>query len=328
MELRHLRYFQAVAEEGHVTRAAERLGIQQPPLSQQIKALESELNLQLFKRLPRGMALTEAGRSFLTDTEVILAQVSNARARAERTARGEQGVVSIGFTSSALFHPIIPNTIRIYRERYPLIKLVLEELGTTELIDGLQNELIDAAFVRSPVPDPEGLTIYPVLEEPMLAALPDNHPYAAAPNCTKDDVKGDTKDGIKDRGLTIDQLAKEPLILYRRREGAGLYDVVFSAYHKAGFVPQVVQEAPRILSTLNLVAAGLGYTIVPQSLCQVQIQGVAYRPIKKETGLIAPINLATRSAPHAAVRHFIDLVKKEARSIGGGEVSELRSYPR
>jgi DNA-binding transcriptional LysR family regulator len=314
MELRHLRYFQAVAEEGHVTRAAERLGIQQPPLSQQIQALEAELNLQLFKRLPRGMELTEAGRSFLADTEVILSQVANARARAERTARGEQGIVSIGFTSSALFHPIIPNTIRLYRERYPLIKLVLEELGTTELIDGLRSESIDAAFIRSPVTDPHGLMILPVLEEPMLVALPDNHPYVTMPS----ESKGNTKDG----GLTIDTLTKEPLILYRRREGAGLYDVVFSAYHKAGFVPQVVQEAPRILSTLNLVAAGLGYTIVPESLCQVQIQGVTYRPIEKETGLIAPINLATRNAPHAAVRRFIDLVKTEARSIGGRELSE------
>jgi len=310
MELRHLRYFQAVAEEGHVTRAAERLGIQQPPLSQQIRALETELNLQLFKRLPRGMELTEAGRSFLADTEVILAQVSKARARAQRTARGEQGVVSIGFTSSALFHPMIPNTIRVFRERYPLINLVLEELGTVELIDGLRNERIDVAFIRSPAPDPHGLNIHPLLEEPMLVALPDNHPYAVPPS--------DKNDG----GLTIDELAKEPLISYRSRAGAGFYDAIFSAYHKAGFVPQVVQEAPRILSTLNLVAAGLGYTIVPESLCQVQIEGVAYRSFEKETELIAPINLATRTVPHAAVRHFTDLVRKEARTIGVGEGRE------
>lgn len=308
MELRHLRYFLAVAEEGHVTRAAARLGIQQPPLSQQIQALESELNLQLFKRLPRGMELTEAGRSFLTDTQAILAQVSEARARAQRTARGEQGTVSIGFTSSALFHPMIPNAIRIFREHYPLINLDLEELGTVELIDGLRNERIDAAFIRSPAPDPHGLNIHPLLEEPMLVALSDNHPYAVPPS------------DANDCDLTIDKLAKEPLILYRRRAGAGLYDAIFSAYHKAGFVPRVVQEAPRILSTLNLVAAGLGYTIVPESLCQVQIQGVAYRSIEKEIELIAPINLATRAVPHAAVRHFTDLVRKEARSIGVRDV--------
>lgn len=310
MELRHLRYFLAVAEEGHVTRAAERLGIQQPPLSQQIQALESELNLQLFKRLPRGMELTEAGRSFLADTRNILAQVSKAQARAQRTARGEQGVISIGFTSSALFHPVIPNSIRIFRERYPLINLVLEELGTVELIDGLRSESIDIAFIRSPAPEPRGLNIHPLLEEPMLVALPDNHPYAVPPS------------GADDAGLTIDKLAKEPLILYRRRAGAGLYDAIFAAYHKAGFVPQVVQEAPQILSTLNLVAAGLGYTIVPESLCQVQIQGVAYRSIENETELIAPINLATRTTPRAAVRHFTDLVRKEARSIGVGDGRE------
>ncbi|HTZ35973.1 MAG TPA: LysR family transcriptional regulator, partial [Stellaceae bacterium] len=150
MELRHLRYFVAVAEEGHVTRAAERLGIQQPPLSQQIRALERELEAQLFHRKPRGVELTAAGRAFLDDAKAILARAEAAVAGARRAARGESGRIGIGFTSSASFHPFVPRTIRRFRERHPLVALALEESGTTELVAALRSNQIDAAFVRSP----------------------------------------------------------------------------------------------------------------------------------------------------------------------------------
>src|SRR5690348_9717466 len=126
MELRHLRYFIAVAEEGHITRAAERLGMQQPPLSQQIRDLERELDVQLFRRKPRGVELTEAGTAFLDRARAILEEVDRAFATARRTARGEQGRVVVGFTSSAPFHPFVPRVIRAYREMHPRVSLVLE----------------------------------------------------------------------------------------------------------------------------------------------------------------------------------------------------------
>src|SRR5262249_27642766 len=138
MELRHLRYFVAVAEESHVTRAAERLGIQQPPLSLQIRALEREGGAQLFPRPPRGMALTSAGRAFLTDAQAILAQVEHAFTTTRRTARGEQGRIGVGFTSSAPFHPFVPRVIRLFRESFPLVAMMLEESGTSELVDALR----------------------------------------------------------------------------------------------------------------------------------------------------------------------------------------------
>src|ERR1051325_3160237 len=135
MELRHLRYFVAVAEEGHVTRAAERLGIQQPPLSQQIRALETELQVQLFRRKPRGVELTQAGEALLVEVRTILRQVEHAVAAARRAASGEGGRVGLGFTSSASFHPLVPRVIRGYREAHPLVTLTLEESGTGELVD-------------------------------------------------------------------------------------------------------------------------------------------------------------------------------------------------
>src|SRR5215475_9310502 len=134
MELRHLRYFLAVAEEGHVTRAAERLGIQQPPLSNQIRALERELDVLLFRRKPRGVELTDAGRALLADARSILAHVDHAFAATRRTARGEEGRIAIGFTSSAPFHPFVPRVLRAFRDAYPLVSLALEEAGTSEMV--------------------------------------------------------------------------------------------------------------------------------------------------------------------------------------------------
>src|SRR5580704_7909217 len=180
MELRHLRYFIAVAEEGHITRAAERLGMQQPPLSQQIRALERELDVQLLRRKPRGVELTEAGRALLADARAILAHIDHAFATTRRTARGEQGRIAVGFTSSAPFHPYVPRVIRAFREAFPLVSLTLEESGTTELILDLREERVDAAFIRTPVADPSGLVVDRLLEEAMVVALPTQHALARA----------------------------------------------------------------------------------------------------------------------------------------------------
>ncbi len=299
MELRHLRYFIAVAEEGHVTRAAEKLGMQQPPLSQQIQALERELAVILFRRKPRGVELTDAGHALLTDARAILAHVDHAFAATRRTARGEQGRIAIGFTSSAPFHPFVPLVIRAFREAYPLVALTLDESGTTELIQDLRNERVDAAFIRTPVADPMGIAINPLLEEAMLVALPATHALAA--DATE---------------LPLAALAAETFIVYRRPSGPGLYDAIFGACHAAGFSPIVGQEAPRIVSTLNLVAAGLGIAIVPASLARMQMDGVIYRPLRSSGQPRAPLLLATRRGDTGAVvRRFLDVVKRMARTF-------------
>lgn len=308
MELRHLRYFIAVAEEGHITRAAERLGIQQPPLSMQIRALEQELDVQLFRRQPRGVELTDAGRAFLERARIILEEVDRAFASARRTARGEQGRVVVGFTSSAPFHPFVPRVIRAFREMSPLVALALEESGSSELVQGLHNEDIDAAFIRSPVADVEGLLVSPLLDEEMVVALPAGHPLAGADAAAP---------------MPLAALANETFVLYKRPGGPGLYDSIITACRGAGFGPRVGQEAPRIVSTLNLVAAGLGVSIVPASLRSLQMDGVTYRRLTGSNALKAPLLLACRPGENsAAVQRFIDLVQSTAGPIDAGHIDK------
>jgi DNA-binding transcriptional LysR family regulator len=307
MELRHLRYFLAVAEEGHITRAAERLGIQQPPLSQQIRALETELGVQLFRRLPRGVALTEAGEALLGDVRGILGDVEDAVARARRTARGEQGAIVVGFTSSAPFHPFVPAAIRGFREAWPDVSMMLEEAGTGDLVEALRAERIDAAFIRSPVADAEGLAVHALFDEPMVAALPAGHALAAP-------------DGGGDAPLPLSALAAERLVLYRRHSGPGLFDAIIGACQRAGFSPDIAQEAPRIVSTLNLVAAGLGVSLVPESLARLGLDGVAWRRLAARPALTAPLNLAVRrSGQTAATAHFVAQVRAAARDRQPGK---------
>jgi DNA-binding transcriptional LysR family regulator len=296
MELRHLRYFVAVAEEGHVTRAAARLGIQQPPLSQQIHALEAELEVQLFRRKPRGVELTQAGEALLAEARAILDRVERAILSARRTARGDAGRIGLGFTSSASFHPFVPRIIREFREASPLVSLTLEEAGTGELVDGLRAERIDAAFVRSPIGAVAELDVHSVLEEQMVAALPAGHRLAG-----------------RTTRLPLAALEEETFILYRRPLGPGLYDAIIAACQRAGYSPHIGQEAPRMLATLSLVAAGLGVTLIPASMRRMGIEGVAYRPLDRKAGLIAPLNLACRRGETApAVRRFIALVRQTA----------------
>jgi DNA-binding transcriptional LysR family regulator len=302
MELRHLRYFVAVAEEGHVTRAAERLGIQQPPLSQQIRALEAELDAQLFRRKPRGVELTPAGRAFYDEAKAILARTGEAVAAARRAARGEAGRIGLGFTSSASFHPFVPRAIRAFREALPLVAFTLEESGTTELVEALRAEAIDAAFVRSPIGADSGLTVHPVLDEPMVAALPKGHRLAASSG-----------------PIELAALAAETFVLYRRPVGPGLHDAIIAACDRAGFSPTIGQQAPRMLSTLSLVAAGLGVTVVPASMSRLEAEGVTYRALDPAALLTAPLNLAHRRGESAAVvRRFVTLVQQ-----GGGSSADF-----
>lgn len=307
MELRHLRYFIVVAEEGHVTRAAERLGIQQPPLSQLIKAIERELDVQLFHRKPRGVELTDAGLALLDDARAILDRLDHAFETTRRTARGEQGRISLGIASTAHFHPFVPGVIRAFREAFPLVTLTLEEGATSELIERLRSEQVDVAFIRAPFANTEGLVFNPLFEEKMLVALPSQHALART-----------AKNG--DAPLLLNALSAETFILYRRPEGPGLPEVVIAACHAAGFNPRIGQDAPRPASALNFVAAGLGITIVPASLQRMNLAGVVYRRFRGAIQPKAPLNLVSRRGdPSAVVRQFLNLVKRALKTFSADQ---------
>jgi DNA-binding transcriptional LysR family regulator len=306
MELRHLRYFVAVAEEGHITRAAERLGIQQPPLSQQIKANESELGVQLFRPKARGVELTDAGKTFLEDARATLSQLDRAFEATKRTARGEQGRLCVGMTSTAPFHPLVPRAIRAFREACPMVSVTVAECLSNELIERLEGERMDVAFIRTSLSGREGLVVNPLVKEPMVVALPSVHMLAQ---------------GKRDAPLPFRRLANETFILYGP-PGTGMYDATIAACQAAGFNPKVgnlgasTQQAPRIASTLSLVAAGLGISCVPSSVQRMNMDGVVYRSLKGPAQPRALLSLASRrNDPSAVVRQFVNLVRKQAKGL-------------
>src|SRR5262245_26825869 len=188
MELRHLRYFVVVAEELHFRRAAERLHMSQPPLSQQIRALEAEVGATLLLRNQRKVELTAAGAAFLERAREILAAVEDAALEARRVQRGEVGRLAIGFVGSAMYS-FVPDLLRAFRERYPDIQLRLQELGTSEQLRQLENGRLDVGFMRTPSTRPE-LRAETVLEERVVAALPDAHPLAARARLRLTDLEG------------------------------------------------------------------------------------------------------------------------------------------
>lgn len=300
MELRHLRYFVAVANEGHITRAAERLGIQQPPLSLQIKAMEREVGAQLFRRKPRGVELTDAGRALLEDARAMLAHHDRALDTTRRTARGEQGRLSLGIAPTAPFLPFVPRVIRAFREAFPRVSCTLEEGLSNVVREGLLGGTMDVAFVRTATLNDPALVVHLLLEEDMVVALPRGHALAQ---------------GRRGAALALKALADDPFILFGP-PGTGIYDETVAACRAAGFTPKIGQLAPRITSTLGLVAAGLGVAIVPAALENMTLDGVSYRALKGAVRPTSVLGIAARkNDPSALVRQFTTFVRRAAKSL-------------
>jgi DNA-binding transcriptional LysR family regulator len=292
MELRHLRYFLAVAEELNFTRAAERLGISQPPLTQQVKALEAELGVALLDRSAYRIELTDAGRIFAAEAARILGDARSAMQAARRAATGVTGRVRVGFTESASFNSLVTSTLRSYRSDFPGVEVSLEEHPSTDLIAALREGRIDAAFVRPPVPTRRGLTLDLLEREPLLVAVPSGHRLAGR------------------QEIDLASLAAETFILYPRAVRPGLADTVVAACETAGFTPKVGQYAPQLSSTINLVAASLGISIVPDSMRCLQAHAVTYVPLRGEP-LHALLGIAYRTDEGSAVVHnFIDAARR------------------
>ena len=298
LDLRKLRAFVTVVEEGSISRAAERLFIQQPPLSRLLQGLEQDFGVPLLVRQPRGVVATDAGSVLLQEARALLSRADLLEAAMQRAAQGKQGSITVGFTSSSALHSFVPEVLRRYREIYPTVSTQLEEAGSTELLQGVLAQRIDLAFVRMPVHGMPELKVERVLQEPMLVALPEGHRLATLP---------------RDEPISLKLLANEPFVLYRRPAGQGLYDAILAACFRAGFSPQIVQEAPRLTSCLSLVGAGLGVSIVPESITRLGGEGMVFLPLVPQAQLSAPLYLARRedSGSSAIINTFCELLRTQ-----------------
>lgn len=298
MELRQLEYFVVLAEELHFTRAAERLRIAQPPLSRQVKRLEQELKVSLFRRTKRKVELTQPGALFLPQALETLRQADLARTTAQRAARGELGLLHIGMTSSLPFMRLLPKILHSYHELFPLVHLVLQEQNTQEQLTSLDGGALDVGFIRLPIRHlPPRISAQSFYSEPLCLALRNDHPLSSAP------------------AIDLRRLANEPLIMYPYDLGGGLHDLVVKLCSEAGFVPKVAQEAKTVPMAVAFAAAGLGVALVPASGRNVHTPGVVYRPLKQPSAK-TEIAIAYRMKDRSRrVRAIVKLSLEEGGSV-------------
>ncbi|MFJ4713862.1 LysR substrate-binding domain-containing protein [Streptomyces sp. NPDC088785] len=260
MELRLLRSFLALADECHFGRAAARLHVAQPALSQQIKALERELGVTLFHRSTRRVEPTEAGRQLTEYARALVAEEARARARMEELATGRAGRVSVGFIGTATYD-VLPRVARTVRARLPGITLDLRgELLTPHLVAGLSSGAYDLAVLRGRVADEE-LRVTSLRSEPLVAVLPAHHPLAGR------------------RRIPLEALSAEPFVVHPSRSRSSMYDVVLAACERAGFRPVSLTEVGETATLVVFVAAGHGVALVPRSVRSLRLDGVTYVPL-------------------------------------------------
>jgi DNA-binding transcriptional LysR family regulator len=256
MELRHLKYFVAVAEELHFGRAAKKLHIAQPPLSQQIKNLEDELGVKLFDRTRRTIQMTDSGIYFFKEAQQLLLHVEQAAETARRIYQGQAGRLVVGFVGSVI-HTFLPEGLRLFRERFPDVELVLQELNTAEQIKALHAGRIDVGFLYIDPPD-SLLASLQLARAPLMVVLPRKHPLSGR------------------KSIHIRELAKEPFIANTRSSEPVVRDAFISLCHSAGFSPRITQEAGHVQTVLGLVASGLGACLLPEYIKNIKRPGVEY----------------------------------------------------
>ena len=289
MELRHLRYFVAVAEELHFGRAAARVRIAQPPLSQQIKQLEQELAVTLFTRTKRRVELTAAGRAFLAEVRRVLAQTEHAVETAQRADRGEIGPLAIGFVPSADLD-VLPRALRTWTARFPDVELALHPLSPGGPMDAVRDGRVHVNFVRLPVEGEDGLVVESIQREPLVAALPRAHRLAGLAR------------------VKLADLADDTMILFPRDVAPRYYDVYVGACRRAGFTPRVLHPGS-MQTNLGLVSAGLGVALMPASIRNLRRRGVVYRPLAPPVPWVE-MAVAYRSDERSSVvRAFLDVVR-------------------
>jgi len=288
IEIRHLRYFLAVAETLHFSKAAERLGMAQPPLSHQIRRLEQLVGHRLFDRTTRGVKLTLAGQLLADRARSTLEKVQDDLEQVRRLGRGEEGTLTVGFSGSVMFAEL-PAAIETYRRRYPKVELRLRELATGAQIPGLLEGTLDLGFLRDGDPT-EGIQLTTLIREPYVAVLPQGHQLA------------------RKRSLHVGDLRDEPFILFARRMGPLAFDRTMACCQKSGFRPNIVQDATQWPTIVRLVAAGLGVSLAPACVASVTIPGAVCRDVHASCRTTVDLGVKAGS-DKALVRNFTEIAR-------------------
>ncbi|HUH65086.1 MAG TPA: LysR family transcriptional regulator [Syntrophales bacterium] len=296
MELRHLTYFIAVAEEMHFGRAAKRLHISQPPLSQQIRQLEEEIGVPLFKRTRRRVEITPAGKVFLAEARRIMTMSKDAVRRAVRADKGEIGRLAMGFIGSANYS-VLPQVVREFGRQFQNVELSLTEMSTSDQLKALLEGTIHVGFLRPPKGTKDkGLTIEAVFREPLMVALPRNHRFK------------------RETSVALRQLAEDSFIMVPRQIGPGFFDRVIVLCQKEGFSPNIVLEASQYHTVIGLVAAGLGIAVVPGSMRCSRIEGVIFRKLPGGVETVLDMAWVTGNQ-YLILQNFIHIARKVVSSI-------------
>ncbi|MDD3785632.1 MAG: LysR substrate-binding domain-containing protein [Hydrogenophaga sp.] len=294
MDLRDMRHFLAVAEEGHIGRAAARLHLSQPPLTRHIQALEEKIGAPLFLRTPKGVTLTEAGRTLLEEVPNLLALAQRAAERARLAGQGLIGQLDVGLFGSGVLD-VIPRMLARFHEARPEVKIVLHNLTKDAQLQALRERRISIGFNRL-VPREAGITTEAVMREPLMVAIPAAHPLAVRPS------------------LSLPDLADVPLILYPNVPMRGLAQEVTDAFRTEGVPFEVEQEVEDAVTALALVSVGFGAAITTQSASNLRLPGVVFRPLHSRRLRDLELSCLYRSGDTSPVlRAFLDVVHEFAR---------------
>lgn len=294
MDFRHFRYFVAAAEELHFGRAAERLGIAQPAMSQQMKALEDQLGVRLFSRAKKRVELTPAGVAFLAEARAALTCADKAIAIAQDTARGELGKIIVGFVGSVMFKPTFPHLLKAFRTRHPGVQLELHEMPNVKQIEAVEAQRMDIAIVRGPLQGalPEGLAHFVMARHRLVAVLPANHPLADAPT------------------LHLAQLAQEPFLALDDSSKISLTPVILRLCREAGFEPRISLRLSEIATLIHLVGAGHGVSLIPDLAAQLNLPDVHFAPLEGIEAYSDLVVVSRKFERSAAVKSLLAQLRK------------------
>lgn len=306
MELRHLRYFVAVAEELNFTRAAKKLNIAQPPLSQQIRALEVEVGVTLLNRTKRHVEMTDAGQTFLDEARLTLAQAQHGIEATRRTSRGEIGELSLGFVPTADLR-VLPRIIPEFRRKFPNVSVSVHSLTSVNQVAALRAGRIDVGILVEPfdfgLKSDQDFVAEELLRDRFVVAMQTSNPMA------------------RKRKVALSRLSEEPFILYRREIAPAYYDnVIMGMFRQASFSPKISQSADHVQTILGLVASGLGVSILPASVTALSREEIAYLVLEKPIAYSKLVTIYNRNNENAALREFLVISRRFAKEASGGKL--------